>query len=657
MKGIQAFIVVAIFVFLSSEAGATVADIQDYDWKELPNFEVPEVLKDEHEIVLQDKRILEYGFENDYFLEYYLQHKIIYVVTDNGVENNNKIYVPSAETSMMLINKARVMTSSKKIIELEQSDIKEARDEETGQVYNYFALEGLDEGSFVEFLYLSKRIPTYKGSSEVLQSTMRKKNTSFELIAPKHLYFAFKSTNGLPEMERDTNETDKNVWKVQLDLLPALKWEPVAANRSNMMATHYKLKSNTASSSFDIASYGDFSKSYYKAIYEGHSKSDIKKIGKLIKDSGAEKGSSADEKVRLLENYVKTNFGLVTSNQPDLSVIGTVLEKKLATRLGMVRIFGVAFNQMGISHQIMLTCNRFSQKFDPEFEGNHFLQKIFIYFPEAGTYMDPTGITLRYGYISSEYTNHHGLFIKPVKIGDITTGIGKVKFVKPLSYDKSIHHIFLSMDLSDDPVEPELVLENHIGGYQSEGIQTLYSLLAEDQQDEVIRSLVDFIFGGEEPEELTVENTDPADFGQKPMVIKTKVKTGEFVEKAGEKYLIRVGALIGEQVEMYEEDKRVQKVEEDYNRHFYREIALKMPENFAVSNLDVLNIEVSHGVDDETKLIFVSSYEVNGNEVKITINEYYKQIDLPVEAFEEYKAVVNAAADFNKVVLFMEPIK
>jgi LAS superfamily LD-carboxypeptidase LdcB len=43
-----------------------------------------------------------------------------------------------------------------------------------------------------------------------------------------------------------------------------------------------------------------------------------------------------------------------------------------------------------------------------------------------------------------------------------------------------------------------------------------------------------------------------------------------------------------------------------------------------------------------------------GNTVTITVNEYYNKIRLSKDHYEAFKNVINAAADFNKVVLVFE---
>jgi hypothetical protein len=38
-------------------------------------------------------------------------------------------------------------------------------------------------------------------------------------------------------------------------------------------------------------------------------------------------------------------------------------------------------------------------------------------------------------------------------------------------------------------------------------------------------------------------------------------------------------------------------------------------------------------------------------------DEYYKINKIDVDFFEDYRSVINGAADFNKIVLILEPVK
>ena len=51
---------------------------------------------------------------------------------------------------------------------------------------------------------------------------------------------------------------------------------------------------------------------------------------------------------------------------------------------------------------------------------------------------------------------------------------------------------------------------------------------------------------------------------------------------------------------------------------------------------------------------FVSGYKLEGKVLTITVEEYYKKVQLPISAYADFQKVINAAADFNKVTLILE---
>ena len=53
-------------------------------------------------------------------------------------------------------------------------------------------------------------------------------------------------------------------------------------------------------------------------------------------------------------------------------------------------------------------------------------------------------------------------------------------------------------------------------------------------------------------------------------------------------------------------------------------------------------------------MYFESSYEKEGQVIKIKVDEYYDMLHVPLDMYEDYRAVINSAADFNKVVLVLE---
>jgi hypothetical protein len=56
-------------------------------------------------------------------------------------------------------------------------------------------------------------------------------------------------------------------------------------------------------------------------------------------------------------------------------------------------------------------------------------------------------------------------------------------------------------------------------------------------------------------------------------------------------------------------------------------------------------------INGKTEAAFVSKYSKKGDEITIENTEFYQIINYPLSKFDEYKAVINAAADFNKIVI------
>jgi hypothetical protein len=125
--------------------------------------------------------------------------------------------------------------------------------------------------------------------------------------------------------------------------------------------------------------------------------------------------------------------------------------------------------------------------------------------------------------------------------------------------------------------------------------------------------------------------------------------------KAGPKYLFKVGEVIGAQAEFYQSEKRVLPIDVAFPHELPRRILVNIPEGYKVSNPEVLNKEIIHKDSTaKTILSFTSKYSFEGNTLIIDVNELYDMMELPVSDFDIFAKVINAAADFNKLVLILE---
>lgn len=138
------------------------------------------------------------------------------------------------------------------------------------------------------------------------------------------------------------------------------------------------------------------------------------------------------------------------------------------------------------------------------------------------------------------------------------------------------------------------------------------------------------------------------------MLITGTLKSDELIEKAGNKYLLKIGEIIGPQNELYQEKKRNTEISLDYPNEYVRKIKFEIPKGYKVPNLKDLNKNIVFKDGNENSMGFTSSYKLEGRIVTIDVEEYYKKLNYPIEVFEQFRKVINAAADFNKITLVLE---
>lgn len=653
-KQIQ-IIVFSLFIFINGLSAQKEPFYKTYDWELDPKHDIR--FSDSTSIVtLKDKVVVEFFFENDgNLVEYYLIHQIIWLNSDEEIEKNNKVYIPFSSSSTPLLNKGRVITKEGRIINLSENEILTAEDEETKKKYKYYTFKGIEKGSIIEYMYLIKRTPIYKGNSLNFQDEHLVLNASFDLFSPTNLIFKFKSYNNLKPIERDTVIEDKLHWYFNVDTIPLLEKEILSAYESNRMFVLYKLDRNTASNQHDISSYGIVSDNIYKFISKEESKDVLKAVNKIIKDAKIDLNSNVDVQIRVLEDYIKRNYFYVNNSSSDLSDVAFILKNKLGNEDGLLKLYSILFKTLKIDFHIVLTSDKTKIRFDKEFEANNFLTDYLFYFPSIDKYLSHIELNSRLGYPPANLTNNFGLFIKEVTIGDYKAGIGKINFIKPLDYEKTYDKILINASFDKEDMTIVIAdVDKSSFGYYAGYTQPYMHLLDEKNRSEIIDEQIKFINKDTEIVEKNVFNDNPEAFGILPFQVKSKIKLKSSVDKAGNKFLFKVGELIGPQMEMYQEKKRILPLETGFNRAYHREITFIIPEGFKINNLDELNINNVYSKDGEVIFNFTSNYTIDGQKVKIIIDEYYTIFEIQSGLFEEYRKVINSAADFNKITLVME---
>jgi hypothetical protein len=628
---------------------------ESYDWEENPSYVVEEG-STEDMIAVKEKTVTEFYFQKKDLVEYFLEHKVLWLNSDDAIEEYNKIYLPFSSRAALQVNKARVITPEGKLINLDQSKILTSEDEETGRTYKYYALEGITKGSFIEYMYVVKRPPSYTGDKVYIQDSYKKDKVEFDLFSPSNLLFKFKSFNDLPEVERDTLTTEKLHYKLHVAKIEKLESEYQAPYNASRAFLVYKIDKNTAGKGNDMVSYSNVSQNLYSTYYPDYSKKTKGLLSGFIKELELPENANEESIARKLDFFIKVNIYSQDVYSDDLKDLDQILTKKVANETGVIKLYIAVLRLLNVKHELVLTTDRKQMKFDTEFEATNFLTDFLLYFPKSKKYLSPNASGTRFGFPMPYMMDNYGLFMKEVVIGDFKSAVGKIKYIEPVKAEEIIDIMKVTIDFNTENLTENIVnFDRAFSGYYAMNIQPFMHLIQGEKRDELVDNFIENITKELEIQTRKIVNDDSELFGVKPLQFIVDFTTEAFVEKAGRKYLFKLGDLIGRQVQLYQEKERVLPLEEQFHRSYFRTLTIHIPEGYKITNLEDINIDNLYAKNDEELFSFKSSYKLNGNTLTVTADEHYRENIVTVPMYEEYRTVINSAADFNKIVLLLEP--
>lgn len=625
----------------------------DYDWKSKPDsYTLSDQEKKEDEVTLFEKRSVEFFITNDdRFIQIDLLHTIKSINTDAGIEENNKVYINNGYNSKVLKQQARVIKPDGSITVLKEGDIKESKDENGDVEYRYFAMEGLEKGSIVEYLHYIESDADYSGDVIVFQDEYTKRHIEADILAPKHLVFATKEMNGLSKMITDSSESKVSRLFVNIDNLQGLPDEEWSAYRANLMKVYYKLDKNLDNGNRNMINYSNLGKNIYSNVFQYPDKGSLKKIKAIAKKVNAN-GGDLETKMRFLENHIKSEFNTFEFYLREFSTFEFMFKNKLTTEAGIAKLFIATCRELGVKTELVLTSDREVTPFLTDFEANNFLNEILVYIPEIKKYFSPNRFS-RIGFVPNEYTFTNGLFIEEKLVDGNYFGVSKIKYIDGPKSTESVDEINTVLTFDETMTNPTVKVERKLTGYKAQYPQFLLDFVSGTRKSELMAEVIQYMDKNAKITDTTFENASSEMGGVKPFVARGTITGGDYVETANNRILLKVGLLIGPQAEMYNKGERKLPVENMYTREYHRQIVVNIPEGKTIKNPEILNMNVVSSIEgDNTK--FISTYEIKGNQLIVTIIEVYSRIHYPVKDYLVYEKVMNAAADFNKLVLVIE---
>ncbi len=628
-------------------------EFKDYHWEEKNTaISIPPQYKDEKEVILQRDIKIELAVKGKEATQYYLVHEKKYINSDEAIERNNRVYIPFKMDESVIETKLRVILKDGKVLTFDKKDIKEEVDEEKEIKYNYFAINGLDKGSVIEKIFMLEENPELEGKTIKMQSNIPILKNEFQLIFPKHLKFKTKCYNGLAEpIAGVANDTLKNTLTVKGENVPGLEDDEKYANRDTKLKMfRYKLDENLYTGAKNISSYAKFTSNFFDRINPELDKKQQKQVDEFC--TQIPKSNDTQEQIWNIENKIKKtiNFNKYANS---LETIGDILKAKQANKVDMLKVYLAVLKQFNIENKVVLASDRFDLPFDKDFESYENLDEVLLYFPSIKKYLTPTEIEYRIPFFPENLGNNNGLFISQKIFGGVPMGISEVSFIELPSSEVTRDIMNIAIDFTEDVENPKITTDIEFGGYTAVQFQPIKDFASADQYQTFLKTIAKNYTLDVDYTSLKVENEGLDYVGKKPFIMKVAFDGKELVQKAGGNYLFSVGKLIGSQMELYQENKRVLPVEIDHPHSYIRNIKIKLPKGMKAKNLEKFVMDFKTQINGKTEAGFKSNYSDKNGEILVTNTEFYNVVNYPLEIFNDYKNVINAAADFNKIVIIL----
>ncbi len=627
-----------------------------YDWESFRDLKVISAEEQkEGAVFLLDKRCVEVAFEGGSPITFNTRHLIVRLNTDYAIESFNKVYVSMTNAIGMVEFKARYISKDGKEHMMDVTNVKDVVNYNNAGPYKIYALEGVEVGGEIEYMYTVKK--NWRGfGTESFRSSYDYHKIEFDIVTPEYIRYEAKSYNGLEQMEEvDYKGYDK---KRQLSLkdefVKGFEEESYSSSNASYPRVEYKFAYNTgAMFGGRMSTWDDAANTFYEMIYSS-SPNEKRMAHLLLKTMGYRSEMSMEEKIRLIEGYVKSNFTIRYDAEGDkYETVAGIIKSKVGTDVGIMRLYAALFEQAKVQMEIVMTSDRFEKRFDGDFDSWTYLQHFLIYFPETSNFIAPSSEGSRYGFIPGALCGQDGLFIRK---SDDSPGKmrGEIKWIQESNWKQNMNNLSVSMTFDLNNGIANVKTTHEYLGHSASFLQPYVNYMSAEDKQEEGESLLAIGASDARPRNVRITGFNGEDtLYRMPLSITGEFTTNSFLEKTCNSYLFKIGEVIGTQYHMYQEEERLTDIALVNPHGFVREINFEVPAGYKVTNLEALNIFVADDSLSPT-MMFKSTYTQQGSNVKVIIEESYQRVTYDKERYEDFRKVMNASADFNKVVLIFE---
>ncbi len=504
-----------------------------------------------------------------------------------------------------------------------------------------FAFENVQVGGSIELTYIMEREASFSGIID-LQTDIPIQSASFKFVYPNYIDLDIMPKNCPPVQSRRDEKLYKGKVVHQLHLRHIL---PLASGNSLGRASQKRLYYRIASNERDrrtVLTWQDIGSRYAEIIYPPLDFELRKVIKAEIRDALAGIPLDAEEslKTKALIMHVQDRYQLVEMGGNEcLSDLSQILKTRTVNWVGLLRLYATLFLHAEIKHQPVLTSDKYRVLMDAGYPSWDFIQRILFYFPLQGRYFSPLQPEYGFGIIPPETADNKALFLNPTSTYALFwTNIDVIEAKhQPRTSTEATYHLRLDVERQYVELRAKRELQGYKVVYPDRDAVFTRTEEAGTAEDRLRLSLT----------ALEYQETTPDTWKKEQSGV---WHSSGLLERAGATFLLRVGELfqLSEPTSL-----AATTVNLSYPESFQTVIELKIPEGYLIRNLEDLRRRLVYE-RNETNMGLECRYSLEGNVVKIFVNEFYGQSHYEGKNVLRFQQIQELVSELRRTILILD---
>lgn len=598
-------------------------------------------------IGLFSKHYIEYyesKFSDEIFI--YETHHFKSIINNNIDEINNEIIIPKLNILEVSDVKAKII-SNESIKLYDFQSIKSFKDDSlSNDNFIVYELPEIKQNDIIEVMYTVKKNYNFNGSKNI-QESYPILSADFILIQD-NLTSNIKVYNAKNYKIKDTLISGKNAKFINFSKIKESINEQYATPIANKLKVSYQCYSEQDNSTQNEY-WGNLVTNVSELFFPKSINKKAEELLKEIKNGYVTIPWNELKIANSIDTYIKKNFIISDKKDQKLNNIDHILEQKESNDFSIIQVYTQLLKLAEIEYEIAISCNRFYLKFDPDFFDPNQLREFLIYIPKSNVYISPNRIEYRATEAPDDLTGNYAMFIDKNLDYYFSEIILENKGFSEINKDIKIN---ISRNLKKSIINEKRYFTGYWGI-----LNRNYVFLSENEKTDF---LIDyFTISGLNDKKIIkykINNYDiDYNFKNEPLEITSKLETKDLISRVMGKILLNVGKVIGLQSNLFKEVERVNPIEINFPNEYSYEIEFLIPKGYKVLTIDNLIKDRKYiSVDGNVTAQFKSSANIVNNKLTIKISEYYKSFKYEKNRYNEFRDVINTAAEFYESNIELE---